>query len=369
MADVLVVTWDGGGNVPPALHLAEELRRRHHGVRFLGHAQQRSTFERRGFPFAAYENARPWSSTAPVEGLSGALTVFRMFADRGPGRDLLAQLADHPADVLVLDCMSLGCLDAAERAGFPRAVLAHTFYGFLSTLWAKGPVGAFARLHGLHPVRLWRNAPRLLLATDRQLDPAVNARLPASARYVGVVQPAPATPARSRTAEMPRVLVSLSTLYVAGQEAVLQNVLDALGPLAVHAVVTTGRGVEAARLRVPGNAEVHAFLSHDEVMPTVDLVVCHGGHATTMRALAHDLPVVVLPVHPAVDMRMIGRSVERAGAGRLLAKTATPAQIRAAVEDLLKDGPHREACAQVGARLRAQDGVHAAADAVEELLA
>ena len=155
---------------------------------------------------------------------------------------------------------------------------------------------------------------------------------------------------------------------MAGQETVLQNVLDALGPLAVHAVVTTGRSVDAVRLRMPANAEVHDFLPHDEVMPTVDLMVCHGGHATTMRALAHDLPLVVLPVHPAVDMRMIGRSVEQAGVGRLLARKATPAQIRTAVEELLADGPHREACAKVGARLRAQDGVRLGADAVEELL-
>lgn len=369
MADVLIVTWDGGGNVPPALALADELRRRQHAVRFLGHEQQRASLEAGGFAFAAYRHARPWSSTAPVEGLSGAFAIFRMFADRGPGRDLLEELAEHPADVLVVDCMSLGCLEAAERAGLPRAVLAHSFYGFLSTLWAKGPVGMFARLHGLHPVRLWRNAPRLLLATDRELDPVADARLPASARYVGVVQPAPKTAPPRPPGGQPRILVSLSTLYVAGQESVLQNVLDALATLPVHTVVTTGRGVDPRRLHAPANAEVHEFLPHDEVLPTVDLLVGHGGHATTMRALAHDLPLVVLPVHPAVDMKMIGRSVEAAGAGRLLSRTATPGQIRVAVEELLADGPHRQACARVGARLRAQDGVRVAADAVEELLA
>ena len=38
MADILFVTWDGGGNVPPAVGIAAELRRRGHGVRFVGHA-------------------------------------------------------------------------------------------------------------------------------------------------------------------------------------------------------------------------------------------------------------------------------------------------------------------------------------------
>lgn len=366
MADVLFITWDGGGNVPPAVGLAKEMRRRGHGVRFLGHAQQRESLQGCG-EFTSYRHARPWSSTAPVDGLAGALTVFRMFADRGPARDLVEELQRRPPDVLVLDCMSLGCLEAAERTAFPRAVLAHTYYGFLSTLYARGPVGTFARCHGLHPVRLWRNAPRLLLATDRELDPVGEGRLPASARYVGVVQSAPRSAPR-RTDALPRVLVSLSTMYVAGQDKVLQNVLDALGCVSAHVIVTTGRGVNAGSLRVPANAAVHEFLPHEEVMPTVDLLVGHGGHDTTMRALVHDLPLVILPLHPAVDEKMIGRSVERAGAGRLLAKNAKPEQIRAAVDALLADGPHRQAGAHIGQRLRAQNGAQTAADEVEALL-
>ena len=36
MADLLFVTWDGGGNVPPATAIARELARRGHTVRFVG---------------------------------------------------------------------------------------------------------------------------------------------------------------------------------------------------------------------------------------------------------------------------------------------------------------------------------------------
>jgi len=31
-------------------------------------------------------------------------------------------------------------------------------------------------------------------------------------------------------------------------------------------------------------------------MPEVSLVVGHGGHGTTMQALAHDLPVLLMPM-------------------------------------------------------------------------
>ena len=38
-----------------------------------------------------------------------------------------------------------------------------------------------------------------------------------------------------------------------------------------------------------------------ELMPDATVVVSHGGHTTAMRALAHDLPVLVLPLDPTLD--------------------------------------------------------------------
>ena len=52
MAEILFVTWDGGGNVPPALGIAGELAARGHSVRFVGHARQRASLEASGFEVA-----------------------------------------------------------------------------------------------------------------------------------------------------------------------------------------------------------------------------------------------------------------------------------------------------------------------------
>ena len=62
MAEILFVTWDGGGNVPPAVGIAAELRRRGHRVRFVGHAPSATPLEAQGFEVAA-DHAR-----APVRG-------------------------------------------------------------------------------------------------------------------------------------------------------------------------------------------------------------------------------------------------------------------------------------------------------------
>ncbi len=58
MAEILFVTWDGGGNVPPAVGIATELKRRGHVVRFAGHARQHESLTAAGFEVVARARAR-----------------------------------------------------------------------------------------------------------------------------------------------------------------------------------------------------------------------------------------------------------------------------------------------------------------------
>lgn len=98
MAEVIVVTWDGGGNLPPALGVAGELVRRGHHVRFLGHERQRSSVEGAGFGFEAYRHARPWSAIEPLPTAKAIVAIFAMFTDGGPGVDLRELIGRQPAD-------------------------------------------------------------------------------------------------------------------------------------------------------------------------------------------------------------------------------------------------------------------------------
>jgi len=96
----------------------------------------------------------------------------------------------------------------------------------------------------------------------------------------------------------------------------------------------------------------------------MSLVIGHGGHSTTMRALAHDLPLLVMPMHPLLDQPMVGKTVAAAGAGELVAKKASADELRPAITRLLADGPHRAAAARLGAAIRAARGTETAADLV-----
>jgi len=162
------------------------------------------------------------------------------------------------------------------------------------------------------------------------------------------------------------VLVSLSTIFFEGQVAALQAILEALAGLPVRAIITTG-AVEPHTLTAPPGVELHRYIPHEEIMPSASLVIGHGGHSTTMRALAHDLPLLILPMHPVLDQPMIAKAIA-AGAARVLPKTARPDEIREALNALLQDEQSRAAAATIGNRLRSRNGANIAADELEGLL-
>ena len=189
--------------------------------------------------------------------------------------------------------------------------------------------------------------------------------------YTGPVWQSPTPTSHRRPAGQPRLLVSPAPCWFPGQERVLQNDLDAIAELPVTAIVTTGQQCPRCHpLRAPANAELRQYVPHADILPTVPTVVGHGGHATTMAALAHNLPVVVLPLLKIMDQHTIGQAIlQAAGAGRLLPKRSSSTQIRQAIEQVLGDERYRLAASRLGAEIRKQDGASVAADAVAELLA
>ena len=134
-----------------------------------------------------------------------------------------------------------------------------------------------------------------------------------------------------------------------------------------HAVALTG-DTGYFWFFAPTNVEVLGYVPHAELMPAASLLVGNGGHGTTLQALAHDLPVVVMPMDGHADQPLVGRRLEEAGAGRVVAKRSTPAQLTPVLAAMLADGPHRAAAARLGAAVRALPGAVRGADALEVLL-
>ncbi len=368
MGGILMVTWDGGGNVDTTLGIAAELARRRHSVRVLGHPQQCARIDAAGFAFQPFVHAPPWPPHQPGRGLRGAARmVTQVFTDRGIGEDVLAAANVHHPDLVVIDCLLFGALRAAERAGLRHATLVHTLYSQQAKQWNGGVPALLTRLRGIRVVDLWQRSDVVLVTTVPVIDRC--GKLTDTVHFTGPVWPGSTPTPAAPDAGEPLVLVSLSTLYQEGQQQALQTILDALAALPLRAIVTTGPSLDPAVLRPSANTRVERFVPHAEVMPPASLVIGHGGYGTTMLALAHDLPLLILPMFELGDQPEVGRIVERLGAGRVLRKTASADAIRAAIEELLSEGPHREAARALGAQLRECNGAAEGADLLERVLA
>ncbi|WP_310526232.1 nucleotide disphospho-sugar-binding domain-containing protein [Nocardioides sp.] len=358
MSNLLFVTWDGGGNVPPALGIAAELQQRGHRVRVMGHPVQHAQVKGMGLDFTAFRTARMFRATDN----STPLDYVGVFGDRAMGRDVVEEIRREPADLVVIDCILFGAMQAVAAEALPYVVLEHMYDAYLVRRWLRGPMGIGMAVKRIPARRLLNGAAARLVACLQDLDPTGGGPRPGNLHFTGpVVTGVAAAPSE------PTVLVSLSTVNFPGQARAMQNILDALGTLDVRGIATVGPSIGIENLASPPNVELRGFVPHTELLPSVSMVIGHGGHATTMVALAHDLPVLVMPMHPMLDQKMVGQSLVDAGAGRLLSKSAKPAAIAAVVDELIGEGPHRAAAARLGAAIRTTSGARAGADLVESV--
>lgn len=367
MSTISVVTVDAGGNVPPALRIADELARRGHAVTVLGHGRQAEAVGRAGHAFRALESLEFWNSGVRRSVPAAIGQAARLAADRDLEREVREAVTG--SDAAVVDSLMASSVRGAQAGGVPAAVLFHAYLEYWEQVYRRGPVGVAARLGGAGPLTEWSRAAARIVISDVALDPASSRRtaLAREAEWVGALESgASAAPDASAP---PLVVVSLSTTWFPGQTEVYARIAAALGSLPVRGLITLGGLRTDRELRLPSNVRMVDRADHGELFPQASLVIGHGGHSTTFRALAHGVPVLVLPMHPMLDQPMVGRSIEGAGAGLALPRSSSPARLAAAVTHLLADEQTRAAAGRLGERLRATDAAGAAADALERLVA
>lgn len=372
MPTVLVVTADLGGNLPPLLGVAARLLARGWRVVLHGDEALRPHAEALGVPLEIAEGRR-YDPAADRSTLATLREIPAFWTDRTRGRSAVAAARRTAADVAVVDPLLLGSLAALQAADVPTVALLHsTWEG--TRAWFSGPVGVLLRLHGIDPTATLARADRVVVASDELLGRPFP--LPGNAVVTGPVledEPVAGRPEDGRAGggEPPLVLLGLSTVAFPGQRATLQRLLDAAAGLPVRARVraATGRSVDAAGLRVGANTLLERRVDHGRLMPAASAIVTHGGHATTVRALAHDLPVLFVPMHPLMDQPRIARAVAAEGAGLVVPRSASPERMRAALARVLEEPRFAAAAARLGARIRDAHGADAAADAVEEAAA
>lgn len=366
--DVLFVSGDIGGNVPPTLAIAAELAHRGHRVTIAGLGPRPGERWPEGITSLPLRSLARLDVTRTSGPAGHAPALAHLALGRALAREVRALLPRRSPDVAVVDGVMLASLRETQRAGIPNAALFHS----LGVFWDRGlghpAANALLRPFGLAPRRLLARTDALLLPTDRELDPAGAEGSRFTFDWLGTTEtgfpPEPRAPG-----EPPLVLVSLSTAWQRGQGDVYRRIVAALGPLAddgvLRAIVTTGGAELDGTLEPVPGVEIRARSPHGEIMPRAELVIGHGGHSTTLRALAHGVPILILPLDRPSDQPTIGRAVADAGAGRTLSRDATSEEIAEAVREMLADRELAATAGRIGTRLRDQRGAAAGADRIE----
>ena len=420
----LIAMFQGGGNIPQLLPIVTRLVALGHQVRVLvGPGVRQSRLPVSGQLLNAIQatgaetlrmrepEVHPHDATPHCHGTFCGWTpnAFRSVAREAYlqhwlphwANEVFKELEHHPADVLVADYVLVGALVAAEAADIPAVALFHTVsprpiagrppYGpgwepamglagrlrdavgtfIVNSLYANNALPPLnqARINlGLQPLRgyfaQYDRAARAVMLMSPHFDfPAC--RMPANVRLVGTpldneVPPIwrPPWPASAR---LPRLLVSLSTLDQ-GQVPLMKRIIEALTGLPVHAVVTLGPTLAASQFDVPTNVVLEKFISHAAVLPYVDAMVTQCGLGSVMKALAHRVPLVCIPLvgdQPDNAARVVAR-----GAGLRVSAGAPSVRIREAIMRVVTEPTFSQAAHALATSMAGENPVQAAVDEI-----
>src|SRR6185369_7093065 len=134
----------------------------------------------------------------------------------------------------------------------------------------------------------------------------------------------------------------------------------------VRVIASTNKRGETAGYDVPPNARLVDWVSYSRTMPRCDLVVCHVGHGTLMRALTSGVPVVACPA--AGDMNENAARADWAGVGVRLPRRLVGARgLRLAVARALATPALGDRARALAAWAAERDPADRAAELVEGL--
>jgi MGT family glycosyltransferase len=158
------------------------------------------------------------------------------------------------------------------------------------------------------------------------------------------------------------VYVTLGTIFNRAER--FRALLDAFAEVDCDVLVTVGRAIDPAVLRpLPANARVERYVPQAEILPAASVAVGHGGSGSTLGALAHGMPLLLLP-EGADQFENAFACAEAGAAVVLLPDEVTPASLREALGRLLAEPQFGEAAGRIAAEIAALPGPQEAAAAL-----
>jgi MGT family glycosyltransferase len=401
MSRIAIVNVGMHGHVNPTLGFTEELIRRGHEVIYFTDAEFAPQVERTGAQLIDYGSSVGKQSAArglAVLAGKNPWTVGGSFVEQrfkeleATLPSLLEHLGRTRPDVIVYSFISQAARLAAQRLGIPGVMFYTTYasndhFDLISQMFSKHlqisaeeTADLQARLdeltarHGVARLAAasLSNPPAAvnLVFMPRSFQPqgdtfddrfhfvgpclrATEPRLPA-----GLVPPGAA----------PLVLVSLGTVFNAWP-SFYKDCLTAFGHKPYRVVMALGPAVDPATLgELPPNVSVRPHLPQLALLQQADLFVSHGGMNSTMEALYHGVPLVVIP--QMEEQELTARRIDELSLGRFLHRDHVTAEsLATAVSELLDSSKVRQTMDATQAEVRQSGGTSRAADLIERTAA
>jgi MGT family glycosyltransferase len=141
----------------------------------------------------------------------------------------------------------------------------------------------------------------------------------------------------------PAVYFTLGTVFNLESGDLFERVLAGLRDLSLNVIATVGREIDPAEFGPqPAHIQIMQYIPQSVILPHCAVVVSHGGSGSVIGALAHGLPMVLIPM--GADQPYNAARCEELGVACLLdAIEATPETVREAVSTVLSDSGYRRA--------------------------
>ena len=420
---IVFSTFGTFGDVNPLIALALELKRRGHGPVLAVPEMFRPKIEPLGIGFFPVRPDQPETDKELVAkiydrrtGTEYGLRKFLFPVLRQSYEDLLAAVqADGGADLLVTGELCYAGPIVAEKTGIRWASYVLAPFSFFSAYDPPvlPPYPALAKaqlaLPALGHVTAWvarrvtRTWPEPVYALRRELglargkDPIFDAKhsdrlvLALFSRVFG--EPQPDWPAHTRVTgfvfydgdagrtELPSALAAFleagapPLVFTLGSAAVLdagdfyEQSARAAQMLGMRAVLLTGNDpANLPKAPLPESICVAPYAPYSRLFPRAAAIIHQGGIGTTAQALRAGRPMVVMPY--SHDQPDNARRVRRLGVAKTIQRRSyTAKRASGAIREVLGDSSYVERASMIRKEMEQEDGVQAACDALEALLA
>jgi MGT family glycosyltransferase len=391
MAKYAFVVPPFSGHVNPTLCLGSELLKRGNEVAWIGvDPKMKNLLPENGkFLFIAHDydeqtimELRKERINTPVYGIESLKMLYEVdliplnqFMLEG----IMSHLAEYRPDVVIYDCQLFAGGVAAAKLGIP----------YVSSVTAPASIKAFDALPKLHEwennqiidfqkrngipgeIRLEDKADLVLLYTSKLLFG--KKELPSTYQFVG-----PAIEWRPSCYDFdwkhfesmttrPCILVSLGSILRDEDKEVqqfFQKVIEAFKDENLTVIMLSDPSLYR---EIPANFIVQKRIPQLQILPHLDLVICHGGQNTVVETLSCGIPLIVLPV--AYDQSQVASDAVQAGAGlRMKFSRFKPEDLKNTVYEILNDKKYMQNAETIQASFKEAGGIDRAVSLLENLV-